>query len=63
MTDKPCLTCRNWLLKDSPAMARHHFARCAHGPAWKYLPPLQTCDKHAPVDDAKAAQRLAWNKG
>lgn len=58
-----CLTCQHWQLKQSGDIARHKFARCAHGPIWHYLPPQHGCSKHKPVDADKAAQRLAWARG
>lgn len=61
-----CLTCTHWMLKkssdkDIKKMARMGFARCALGPPWAYLPPLQTCDKHKPVAADVAAARIEWN--
>lgn len=44
-------------------MAKHRMARCALGPAWKFLPPSQGCAKHKPVSADIAAARVVWVKG
>lgn len=53
-------TCENWKPKQNPAMAKLRFARCALGPPWAFLPPLQTCDRHKPVAADVAEARRKW---
>lgn len=57
-----CLTCQHWLLRESGDLAKHRFAKCAHGPIWRFLAPSAACSKHKPVAADKAAARVAWMK-
>lgn len=55
-----CAMCIHWKPRENKEMARSHFARCALGPAWSFLPPQQTCGRHKPLAADAAAVRLAW---
>lgn len=41
-------------------MAKHHFAICALGPLWRFLPPQATCERFSPALEHVVAQRAKW---
>lgn len=55
-----CATCTHWSPKKSGAMAKHGFALCAIGPAWKFLAPQHTCQKHKQATESVVSAREAW---
>ena len=59
-----CATCKNWNLRDGAgnrlAIAKEHMGRCAIGPAWKYLPPHQTCKRHQAAPADVVEKRIVW---
>jgi hypothetical protein len=57
---RACLTCQHWQPKKSGDMAKFRLCRCALQPAWLFLPPQQTCPRHALVAADVAAKRVEW---
>lgn len=41
-------------------MARNHFAICALGPRWLYMPPKGKCNEHKPEPADVVSKRLDW---
>lgn len=55
-----CLICEHWKPRDHLEMAKHLLARCGLGPAWKFFPPHQTCDRHKSMTETAVAARIEW---
>ncbi len=55
-----CLTCLGWRLKESGAMARHGFARCAHDKAWSFFSLFHSCSRHEEASEEIVEARKRW---
>jgi hypothetical protein len=59
--ERTCATCKHWQPgKTSEEMRKLLLARCRLGPAWTFLPPLSTCERHVPAGEKAIAARAAW---
>ena len=60
MTAPTCISCNNWNLKDSGAMAKQGFAKCKLKPIWNYSPPLNHCEKWEAAEAEIVQKRIEW---